>query len=687
MNTVIIACRTLEKELLAAMARTGCTYPVRWLSAGNHNVPDKRRAEIQQILDECAPFETALLAMSLCGNAVTGLQSRHLQLVVPKCDDCITLLLGSKERRSENPATYFLTEGWLAGEQSIWQEYQHAVEKHGQLRAKRIFGAMLNHYEKLAFVDTGCGDSSDEIRMIAQTLNLEYTRISGTLSYLEDLLTAKWDDRFLIIPPEVHTLTVLPENIRISVSHGANLMKALQHSELAPDAPCGGNGTCGKCRVFVGDQEVLACHTAVTRDMVVTVPRNAPLAIAQDDTESKHKPNPHKAGYQLALDIGTTSLVCYLLDGNSGTQLASAGAANPQAVFGADVISRIQAALQGQLPQLTALIRESVTNLIQEVCQTAAISPSKIGTISMVGNPAMQQLFLGILPDNLASIPFTPVLTQAKTVPCGDYLSLCSRADLLIVPDISGYIGADTLGCVLSTKLYESKAITLMVDIGTNGELVLGNRERMIACATAAGPALEGASIRFGMYAAPGAIDHVRVENGKICCSVIGGGKATGICGSGLVDAVSAALELGLLNKRGRIQNEERIIPLRDDIYLTQEDIRQFQMAKGAIHAGILLLAKQLHISLADISQVLLAGAFGTHINPHSACRTGLLPEELEGKIIPVGNAAGAGAKMLAQDSHLLNTAQQLRDHIVFLELASLPEFSGTFARSMGFQE
>ena len=263
---------------------------------------------------------------------------------------------------------------------------------------------------------------------------------------------------------------------------------------------------------------------------------------------------------------------------------------------------------------------------------------------------------------------------------------------MLIVPDISGYVGADTMGCVLSTRLYDADELTLMVDIGTNGEMVLGNKERMIACSTAAGPALEGANILFGMRGTDGAIDHVKNKNGEFSCSVIGGGKAEGICGSGLIDAVAASLDAGMINKRGRIISTDeidgqRFIPLCDGVYLNQEDIRQVQMAKGAICAGVQLMAKQLGKEVLDIKHVLLAGAFGSFMDPDSACRIGLLPEELQGRIVAVGNAAGSGAKLMARDKAEISRAQELKEKIEFLELASLKEFSGTFARAMNFRE
>lgn len=482
----------------------------------------------------------------------------------------------------------------------------------------------------------------------------------------------------------MYQITVHPGSTVLTAPGGETLLSVLRQAGLAPEAPCGGNGTCGKCKVLVDGQECLACQCVIDRNLTVELRQKAGLNVLREGLSLNLHMNPLRPGPLIAIDIGTTSVVCFLLDGTTGQELASASMLNPQSPFGADVISRIQSALGGTLNQQRDTIRQGITDLIGQVTD----HPEGIGVVAIVGNPCMQQLFLGIEPKNLAGVPFAPVLTQAKTMPCGDILPICAQAGLLVVPDISGYIGADTMGCVLSTGMYDSDAITLMVDIGTNGEMVLGNRERMIACSTAAGPALEGANIHFGMRGTDGAIDHVWVEDGALRCSVIGGGPAKGICGSGLIDAVAALLELNLLNKRGKMNSQtevdgQKVIELQDGIYLTQDDIRQVQMAKGAIYAGIVLMSKQLGIELEQIQKVLLAGAFGNYLNPASACRIGLLPAQLRERITPVGNAAGSGAKLLACDQSALPLSQRLVEQIKFLELASLPEFSKTFAKSM----
>mgnify|MGYP003295702385 CR=1 FL=1 len=260
---------------------------------------------------------------------------------------------------------------------------------------------------------------------------------------------------------------------------------------------------------------------------------------------------------------------------------------------------------------------------------------------------------------------------------------MLKNAELLIVPDISAFVGADTVACVLATNLDTREDLTLLVDIGTNGEMVLGNGEKTVACSTAAGPALEGANITFGMAARPGAIDRV-FPDGSI--RVIGGGKAEGICGSGLIDAVAVALAQGKLNSRGKILQGDRI-SLTEEIYLTQEDIRQVQLAKGAINAGIGLLCAHIGVKTADIKQVCLAGAFGSFMDPASACLIGLLPAELEGKITAVGNSTGSGAVMLAREENQLARAEAVAKNTYHLDLAAHKNFPKAFAKGMGFAE
>lgn len=477
-----------------------------------------------------------------------------------------------------------------------------------------------------------------------------------------------------------HQVTINAQ--RLPAQSGTNLLALLRQYGLAPSAPCGGTGTCGKCIVLVNGEPVRACRYAVCSDITVRIPGAEKTRILTSGASRTVPVLPAKEGYLAAFDIGTTTVVCFLLN-PQGEEIAVESMLNPQQPFGADVVSRIRCAMNGEQEALTAVIRSGMEALLLSCCRKAGITAGEIGTVSVVGNPCMQQLFLGLDVSNLAAVPFAPVITSAAITPAKEILHCCENAVLLTVPDIAGYVGADTVACVLASGMYAAPETTLMVDIGTNGEMVLCHNGRMVACSTAAGPALEGANIQYGMRGSPGAIDHV-TEDG---CTVIGGGKAVGICGSGLIDAVAVMLRKKLLNKRGRVLTEDHNFPLTDGICLTQEDIRQVQMAKGAIAAGICLMAQYLGITAHDIQRVILAGAFGSFMNPDSACRIGLLPEALQGKIEAAGNIAGSGSKMLALNREQLTLADTLLKKIEFLELASLPAFQRTFALNMSFRE
>ena len=478
-----------------------------------------------------------------------------------------------------------------------------------------------------------------------------------------------------------HWVTVLPEKLRLEAENGDTLLSVLRTAGLILDAPCGGEGRCGKCRVFADGVEVPACRTTVDRDMTVMLPQQNDRRIL-----SAYMPLPEagvRDGCCLAIDLGTTTVAGYLLAADREPVCASAG--NPQSAFGADVMSRIRLAVRGQQEILTNSIRRCLETLTLTLCRKAGISPGDIQRICVAGNPAMQQFLLGIPLDNLAQVPFSPVLTQVKTLPAKEILPLWENGEFLIVPDITGFVGADTVACMLAAELDNREDMVLLVDIGTNAEMVLGSRRGSVACSAAAGPALEGALIRFGMGGQTGAIDHVWLENGELRYSVIGGAAPRGICGSGLIDAVAAALERGLLNERGKILTEDGLIHLTGSIYLTQEDIRQVQLAKGAIAAGIQLMADHMGIPLSDIQRVLLAGAFGTYMDPGSACRIGLLPKELDGKITAVGNAALSGAVLLARDGRVSERARKIVETTEALELGTMPEFPRCFARNMRF--
>lgn len=415
----------------------------------------------------------------------------------------------------------------------------------------------------------------------------------------------------------------------------------------------------------------------------------------------------------MAFDIGTTTVVGYLLDLETGRELATVSALNPQTRYGADVISRIAYAAQEErgLDRLHEEIVAGINRLIAEATAKAGCDPADIFAVTIAGNTTMHHLFLKLSPENLARVPYVPVIKEAVVAGAAELnLAINPRGKVFVLPNIAGFVGADTVAAALAAEMDTGSRLRLLLDIGTNGEMVLGTGEKLLACSTAAGPAFEGAQISCGMRGEEGAIDHV-MSGEELRYTVIGGGKPRGICGSGLVDIVAWLLEAGIVDAGGRILPPEKItvpagqkyrerVVVKDGVrafviadgeeaerpvYLTQKDIRELQLAKGAIAAGIEILLKHWGAQVDDIAEVLLAGAFGNYLNPRSACRIGLLPPELEGRIRVVGNAAGAGAKFALLSRSEYRRALRLARRIHYIELSAEKEFSSLLVKKLNF--
>lgn len=454
-------------------------------------------------------------------------------------------------------------------------------------------------------------------------------------------------------------------------------------------------------RVFRPKLEILSVISLLMKEKGGTA-----RVIVSGDEILELKEQDDKPVLMAAFDIGTTTVAGYLLDGRTGEQLATASALNVQTEYGADVIMRANYSLEHGAEELSACIRVLLKKLIRTLCKEAGKEPEDIYQVSVVGNTCMHHLFLGIVPDSLVHAPYNPAISHGLTFPAEKFrLGIHPGGQLIALPVIAGFVGADTVACLLAVNLEEEKKMTLMIDIGTNGEIVLGNSKRRIACSTAAGPAFEGAKIACGMRGAEGAIEHAHLEEGRLVCKVIGGGKPTGICGSGLIDIIAGLLEAGVIDETGRLMEGPRVVQIDDNtktayllagpsesgngkpVYLSQKDIREVQLAKGAIAAGIALLAEQMGITLEQIEQVYIAGAFGNCMDPAGACRIGMLPGILKDRIIPVGNAAGEGAKLALLNNEELERAERLARHTEFLELAALPEFQDEFVDQLEFPE
>ena len=470
-----------------------------------------------------------------------------------------------------------------------------------------------------------------------------------------------------------YQVTFQPRGITVAVRPGTDLRTAQILAGIHTDAPCGGKGTCGKCRVTVDGQELLACRTAVDRDMTVCTGQTETVRILTGGIRTEIRPD-GADDYALAFDIGTTTLVCYLLDGHTGAVLAQGSCLNPQGRYGADVISRIQYALDGGGGELAAELRSAMVRLAADAAGKAGIRAEQVTAAAIVGNTAMHHLLLGIDPRPLVTPPYMPGVSEAMERGCAR-----------ILPNIAGFVGGDTVGCMTAVRFDRQEELSLLIDIGTNGEMVLGNRDRRIACSTAAGPAFEGARISCGMRGAEGAVDHVWREGERVRFHTIGDAPPKGLCGSGLLDLVAVLLDMEVIDESGRM--EEMEFRLCENVTLTRKDVREVQLAKAAIRAGIELLAQRMGVQAADIRRVYLAGAFGNYMDPASACRIGMIPPVLQDRIVPIGNAAGEGAKLCALSRAEFAYAGQLARETEFLELASLPQFQDCFVDALEFCE
>ena len=412
--------------------------------------------------------------------------------------------------------------------------------------------------------------------------------------------------------------------------------------------------------------------------------------------------NRHLLG--IAVDIGTTTVVAYLLDLEGGNVLDIASTMNPQAKRGADVISRIDYASKGGLEELSSLIRGEINSLIYELCNKNSIETQDIYDMTIVGNTTMMHLFLGVLPEYIAISPYIPVFSRSLLVDAKELgIDINPNGKCYLLPNISSYVGADTIGVVLSTGIYKGDGIKLALDIGTNGEMVLKDNDRLFACSTAAGPAFEGANITYGMRGARGAIDHISIDDGELKIHIIDDVPPIGICGSGLLDAVAVMLDLGILDETGRILEPQgelfknlirngpngKEFVLRaygKEIPINQKDIRELQLAKGAIRAGIEILLEEAGRGIEDIDTVYLAGAFGTFLSPESAIKIGLLPPLPLERVRSIGNAAGEGAKLTLIDKEYREIAESAAKEVYYIELSSRKDFQDKFMDAMYFE-
>jgi uncharacterized 2Fe-2S/4Fe-4S cluster protein (DUF4445 family) len=604
-----------------------------------------------------------------------------------------------------------------------------------------------------------------------------------------------------------------PQGKIVHVLAGTTLLEAAVRAGLLLDSPCGGRGTCGKCRVRVVDAsgeatpaerakltagEIaqgmrLACQRPVTAPVTVEVPETSLLAStfkilggkegaivdvsraavrkqyvtlappARDDempdlerlqralgqdfrvSLSMLRELPQRlrkwnfAGtavladhllidfeegdttgesYVLAVDLGTTTIVAVLLDLNTGRECGMVARMNPQTRFGDDVISRILHARQsstGLLDLRDAVVSE-VNDMVRELCRNCDTRPERVYEAVFSGNTTMQQLFAGVDPSALGEVPFVPAVGRGMQLHRHELnLHIHPEGRAYLFPVIGGFVGGDTVAGLIATEMAAQEKPAVLLDIGTNGEIVISHKGRMIATSTAAGPAFEGARITFGMRATAGAIEKV-IFDGAIRINVIGDVPPVGLCGSALVDAIAellrsgALIQQGLLLSPGQMKDDvpawvrERIVEdssgaafvlataeesgIDGPILLTQRDIREVQVATAAMRAGLNILLRRAGLDVPEIDRVLLAGGFGNFIRRRNAQRIGLLPSELDRhRIVFVGNASLAGARLAAASPEVRQNAETLASNVEHIDLSLDPEFQNEFVEAMMFPE
>jgi uncharacterized 2Fe-2S/4Fe-4S cluster protein (DUF4445 family) len=606
---------------------------------------------------------------------------------------------------------------------------------------------------------------------------------------------------------ETFEVVFQPEGKRVECPRGGNLFDAAKAAHIEVASICGGQGTCGKCRIIIDEDREnagpiaaeershlselelsdgyrLACRTRILGGLTVNVPienRTITGRFQLEGVEAPVKINPSIRKYLVqlkepdpkdprsdadrlleglasgcptcsrvdydvlkglpralrgarwsvtaivlndetiiglepgdtrdknfgyAVDIGTTKLAGYLLDLNTGRIVAAGSMMNPQLPYGEDVLTRISYAMKGSgnLEKLQRMVASGVNQILIDLCLKANVSPEGVYEMTAVGNTPMHHMFLKLDPEYLALSPYVPVVTGSVDVKAKEVdIKMNGNGNVHLLPLIGGFVGADCVAVILATEIHSRAELCLALDIGTNTEVVLGNRDWMLACSCASGPAFEGGNIGQGMRAEPGAIERVKIDPESLDVQywTIDSAKPRGICGSGLVDALAEMLKSGIVDAAGAMNKGLASPRLRStengpefvlawgketrigrDIVVTQRDVRELQLAKGAIHAGATMLMRRKEITEGDVGTVFVAGAFGSYMNPESARTIGMYPEiELE-RFKAVGNAAGTGARMALMSREAREKADEISRRVEYVELAAEPGFQREFLNS-----
>lgn len=520
---------------------------------------------------------------------------------------------------------------------------------------------------------------------------------------------------------------------KICCRAGENLLKVLSEHHIFIENPCNGKGICGKCKIrsisgrcseisqaerrFLREEEIrlgvrLACLTEAEGDMEIELPeKERTHQVLTSGYLPAFEKDFQRDGYGIAVDIGTTTVAMALVDLTSGEELAQASAVNAQKQYGLDVLTRITYEYEHPedgIQELQRAIVSSLNEMTENMCQTAGIEKEKIVEIVVAANCTMTHMLLGIDARSIGKSPYKPVFTEAKSVRAKEIGIIAGENTMLYcLPHVSSYIGADIVAGAYVCDLQSRKNNVLFVDIGTNGEIVLSKAGKLFCCSCAAGPALEGMNISSGMRAGEGAVEKISISENGIQLTVIGDTVPEGLCGSGILAAVRELLRIKVIKKTGvfikkdtllendfrypylRMNGKKREFLLHDapEIFVTQNDIRQVQLAKGAILSGFQALLKKAGLTIEELDEVLIAGQFGAHLPADSLIGIGILPEEVKEKLTYVGNSSKTGAYMALLSKSVRCAMDQLSSNMEYMELAETENYERIFAESMLFPE
>ena len=606
------------------------------------------------------------------------------------------------------------------------------------------------------------------------------------------------------------TITFEPEGRRVRTTPGVTIFQVASEAGVGIRSECGGEGTCGKCRVLIQDINAvtpatkadrehlsppeissgyrLACRTILKQDVMVFIPKESRVGVRKIQITGMERPVPlnplvrkfrlvlpkptlsdarpdlerlldgvqdtfslnnlevdydlskglpgllrdadwdvtvtvwnnrriiavekgdtSKKLFGLAVDIGTSKIVGYVVDLTNGKTVGVGSIENPQVRYGEDIMSRITFAMKGDenLEVLQRLVVKAINDIIHETCAEASVDPNCIYEATVVGNTAMHHFFLAIQPEHVAFSPYTPAVRRSMDIRGKELnVKMCPTGIVHVLPIIAGFVGADAVGDILSSGIHEAEELSLLLDIGTNTEVFVGNLEDILCCSCASGPAFEGAHIKHGMKAGTGAIERVRIDQDsyEVEYETIDGAKPVGLSGSAMVDIVAEMLRGGIIDRRGRFNRGVKTRRLREvygniefvlawedetgtgkEVTVTQGDIREIQLAKAAISTGCSILIKRKKVRNGDLDRVFIAGAFGSYITPENAKFIGLVPDVPAETIRLAGNTAITGAKMALISRGSMETAETLSKRVRYLELATDPDFHQEFTNALYF--